>query len=113
MFSTFVDAVVKPVVLTASMGLIDLNEDKQYTSYPKHKMPSRFKYYQANPERLDNNTEFYHSVLSKVYKDLQNKDSLMELSKEELVQKYSEFYSDSNKFLRELFDCFKEHEKSK
>lgn len=113
MFSSLIDFVVKPAVFTASMGLIDLDEDKQYTSYPKHKMSSRFKYYQANPKRLDNNTEFYHSVLNKVYKDLQNKDSLMELSKEELIQKYSEFYLDSNKFLREIFDCFKEHKESK
>lgn len=113
MFSNLMDFVVKPAVFTASMGLIDLDENKQYTSYPKHKMLSRFKYYQANPQRLDNNTQQYHSVLSDVYKELCNKEALMQLSKEELIKKYTQFYDNSNYFLTELFDCFKEHEKSK
>lgn len=113
MFSTFINAIVKPVVHTSSMGLIDLDKGKQYSSHVEYKIPSKFKYYQANPERLDSNTRTFHSVLTEVAKELSDKEALMQLSKEELITKYSELHLSSDNFYKELLSCFKEHTESK
>lgn len=106
MFSNLMDFIVKPAVFAGSMGLIDLDEKDSVPSRRVVNTKPQFTIYCKNPQELNDNLKFFHSILHETYKDVSDKEALMDLSKEELIQKYSKLYSNSNKFFNGLHDSF-------